>query len=60
VLYWAVIFLVISFVAGVCGFASVAAAAAGMAEILFFICVALFVITLAMGIALGRRISPDG
>lgn len=59
-LYWAVIFLVISIVAGVFGFGGVAAAAAGIAEILFFICVALFVITLAMGIARARRISPEG
>jgi uncharacterized membrane protein YtjA (UPF0391 family) len=45
-LKWALIFFVISLVAGFFGFSGVSAAAAGIAKILFFIAVALFVIFL--------------
>lgn len=55
-LYWAAIFLVISLVAALFGFGGISAAAAGIAKILFVVFVVLFIITLLIGIAVGRRI----
>jgi uncharacterized membrane protein YtjA (UPF0391 family) len=52
-LYWAVVFLVVALIAGVLGFGGVAVAAAGMAKILFYIFLVVFLVTLVMG--LGRR-----
>ena len=37
-LYWAVVFLIVAIIAGILGFGGIAAAAAGMAKILFYIC----------------------
>lgn len=45
---WAVTFLVIALIAAVFGFGGIAAASAGIAKILFFVFLALFVITLVM------------
>ena len=50
-LYWAVVFLVISLIAAFLGFSGVAVASAGLAKILFFLFVVLFVISLIMGLA---------
>ncbi len=47
-LKWAVIFFVIALVAALFGFTEIAGAAAGIAEILFFIFLVLFVISLIM------------
>jgi uncharacterized membrane protein YtjA (UPF0391 family) len=58
-LYWSAIFLVISLIAAVFGFGGVSAAAAGIAKLLFFIFIALFVITLIVGFAIARRISGE-
>lgn len=55
-LRWAVIFFIVSIVAAFFGFGGVASAAAGMAKVLFFIFVALFLVALISGIAAGRRI----
>ena len=52
-LYWALVFLVISIVAAIFGFAGVAVAAAGIAKLLFFVFLELFLIALIMH--LGRR-----
>jgi uncharacterized membrane protein YtjA (UPF0391 family) len=49
-LKWAIIFALISVVAGVLGFTGVAAGAAAIAKVLFFIFFALFVIFLLLGI----------
>lgn len=43
---WALTFFVIALVAAVFGFGGIASASAGIAQILFFIFVALFVVTL--------------
>ncbi|GAB2466228.1 hypothetical protein GCM10027082_17270 [Comamonas humi] len=54
-LKWAIIFAIISLVAGVLGFTGIAAGAAGIAKILFFIFVAiaiLFVVLAMLGISL--------
>ena len=48
-LRWAIIFLVIALVAALLGFGGLAGAAAGIAEILFWVFLALFVISLIFG-----------
>ncbi len=50
-LNWAVIFFVIALVTAILGFSSVAAASAGIAKILFFLFLILFVISLVAGLA---------
>ena len=52
-LKWALIFFVISLIAGVFGFTGIAAGARGIARILFFIAVAIFLIVLIFGVFLG-------
>jgi uncharacterized membrane protein YtjA (UPF0391 family) len=56
-LRWAFIFLVIALIAAVFGFGGIASAAAGIAKILFFIAIAIFVIILLMGLFAGRKIT---
>lgn len=53
-LYWAVIFLVIALIAGLFGFGGVASASVGIAQILFFVFIALFVVTLVFRAFRGR------
>jgi uncharacterized membrane protein YtjA (UPF0391 family) len=53
-LYWAVIFLVIALIAGLFGFGGIATASVGIAQILFFIFIALFVIALLARAFRGR------
>jgi uncharacterized membrane protein YtjA (UPF0391 family) len=43
-LYWALMFLLVAIIAAVLGFGGVAVAAAGIAKLLFFIFLVLFVI----------------
>ncbi|MEL6284802.1 MAG: DUF1328 domain-containing protein [Pseudomonadota bacterium] len=43
---WALTFLVVALIAAVFGFGGIASASAGIAQILFFVFVALFAITL--------------
>jgi uncharacterized membrane protein YtjA (UPF0391 family) len=47
---WALVFLVIAMIAAVFGFGVVASAAAGIAKVLFFIFIAMFVIMLVAGL----------
>lgn len=49
-LYWAAVFFLIAILAAVFGFGGIAAASAGIAKILFFVFVVLFVIALVAGI----------
>ncbi len=49
-LYWAVVFFVIALVAALFGFGGIAAGASGIAQILFFVFVVLFVISLLAGL----------
>jgi uncharacterized membrane protein YtjA (UPF0391 family) len=53
-LYYAVVFLVIALIAGALGFFGVAGAAVGIAKILFFVFLVLFVVSLLIG----RRAGP--
>ena len=48
-LSWAVVFLIIALVAAVFGFGGIAVASAGIAKLLFFIFLVLFVISLIFG-----------
>ena len=49
-LYWTLMFLVIAIVAAFLGFGGVAIAAAGIAKILFFVFLVLFVVSLLMNV----------
>jgi uncharacterized membrane protein YtjA (UPF0391 family) len=50
---WAVIFFIVSLIAGFFGFTDVAAGARGIAKILFFIALAIFLVVLIFGVLLG-------
>lgn len=53
-LYYAVVFLVIALVAAIFGFTGIYLAAAGIAKVLFFLFIILFLISLLFG----RRAAP--
>jgi uncharacterized membrane protein YtjA (UPF0391 family) len=48
-LYWAAVFFIIALVAGILGFFGIAAAATGVAKILFFAFIVLAVVSLIVG-----------
>ena len=48
-LYWALVFLIVALVAGVLGFGGIYVAAAGIAKILFFVFLVLFLVSLLTG-----------
>jgi len=48
-LYYAMVFFIIALIAALFGFTGVAAGAVGIAKILFFVFVLMFVVTLLMG-----------
>ena len=48
-LYWAILFLIIALVAGFLGFGGVASAATGVAQIFFYLFLAVFLLTLIIG-----------
>ena len=52
-LKWALIFFVISLIAGFFGFTGVASGAKSIAKVLFFIAIAIFLIVLIFGVFLG-------
>jgi uncharacterized membrane protein YtjA (UPF0391 family) len=55
-LRWALFFFVISIVAGLFGFTGISVAAGGIAKILFYIFIALFVIFLVVALMAGKAI----
>ncbi len=55
-LYWAVVFFIIAIVAAVFGFGNIAAAASGIAQILFFVFVVLFILSLIAAIVRRPRV----
>jgi uncharacterized membrane protein YtjA (UPF0391 family) len=55
-LRWAIIFFVVSIVAGVFGFTDISAAAGGIARILFFIFVVVFLVFLVLSFLGGQAI----
>ena len=55
-LKWAIIFFVISLVAGFFGFTGVASGAKTIAKVLFFIAIVIFLIVLIFGVFLGTLV----
>jgi uncharacterized membrane protein YtjA (UPF0391 family) len=55
-LKWALIFFVISLIAGVFGFTGISAAAGGIARILFFIAVVIFLIFVVLAFMAGNAV----
>jgi uncharacterized membrane protein YtjA (UPF0391 family) len=53
---WAIIFFVISIIAGFFGFTGVASGARSIAKALFFIAVVIFLIVLIFGVLLGKLV----
>lgn len=53
-LYWALVFFVVAIVAAVFGFGGIASASAGVAQILFFIFLLLFIAGIVMHFMRGR------
>jgi uncharacterized membrane protein YtjA (UPF0391 family) len=51
---WAVAFLVIALIAALFGFGGIASASAGIAQIIFFVFIALFVVAMIMRAVRGR------
>lgn len=56
-LRWAVLFLIVSLIAGAVGFSAVAGVAAVIAKAFFGLFLVLFLVTLIAGIALGSRLT---
>ena len=54
----ALTFLVVALIAGVLGFTTVAGTAMGIAKILFFVFLVLFVVSLVMHLVRGRGVGP--
>ncbi|HXG62246.1 MAG TPA: DUF1328 family protein [Planctomycetota bacterium] len=57
-LSWALAFFIIAIIAAVFGFGNIAAGAAGIAQVLFFIFLVAFVIALVAGLVTGRSTRP--
>lgn len=55
-LRWAFVFLIISLIAALFGFAGISAAAAGIAKILFFLFIAITVVLFAIALSIGRAL----
>ncbi|MCO6184668.1 DUF1328 domain-containing protein [Rhizobium sp. L1K21] len=53
-LYYALVFLVVALIAGALGFGGIAGASVGIAKILFFVFLVLFIISLVFG-GINRR-----
>lgn len=53
---WALTFLVVALIAGLLGFTSIAGAAMGVAKILFFVFLVLFLVSIVMHFVRGRSI----
>ncbi len=54
-LQWALTFFVLAIIAGIFGFGNVAAGAVSIGKFLFFLFVVLFVISLVMNVARGKK-----
>lgn len=53
---WALTFLVVALIAGVLGFTTIAGTAIGVAKILFYVFMVLFLVSLVMNFLRGRSI----
>ena len=52
---WTLLFFIVALVAGVFGFTTIAVGAMGLAKVLFFVFLVLFLVSLIMDLARGRR-----
>lgn len=55
-LYWAFLFLIIGVIAAILGFGGIAGAAIGIAKVIFFIFIALFILFRILGFTVFRRL----
>ncbi len=55
-LKWALIFFVVSLIAGALGFTGISEATGGIARILFFLFVAIFLVFLVLGLMAGEAL----
>jgi len=55
-LKWAAIFFIVSLVAGFFGFSGISAATAGIAKILFYVAIAVFVLFVVLAIFVGKAV----
>jgi len=55
-LYWAAVFFIISIIAAVFGFGGISSGAAGMATVLFWIFLVLFIVSLLAGVVRRPRV----
>lgn len=55
-LYWAAVFFIIAIIAAVFGFGNIAAGASGIATILFWVFVVLFILSLIAGVVRRPRV----
>jgi len=56
-LRWALIFFVVSIVAAVFGFTGISQATSGIAQILFYIFISIFLIMLVIGLVAGKKMA---
>lgn len=54
-LYWSAIFFITALISGAMGFGEIASASAGVAQVLFFVSLAGFVVTLVAAIVVGNK-----
>ncbi len=58
-LKWALIFLVVGLVMGALGFGGIGGAFVGLAKILFFVAIAMFIVFALLALFAGRKISKS-
>jgi uncharacterized membrane protein YtjA (UPF0391 family) len=57
---YSIIFAIIAVIAGIFGFTEISVASAGVAKVLFFIAITVFLILLVAGLFVGRKIVGGG
>jgi uncharacterized membrane protein YtjA (UPF0391 family) len=57
---YSLIFAIIAVIAGIFGFTEISVASAGVAKVLFFIAITVFLILLVAGLFIGRKIVGGG
>ena len=57
---YSLIFAIIAVIAGIFGFTEISVASAGVAKVLFFIAITVFLILLVAGLFVGRKIVGGG
>lgn len=55
-LRWAIVFFVISLIAGVLGFGGISEASADVAQVIFFVFISLFALALIGGLVVGKKL----